>query len=88
MLDPASRWRAAVILAAGLMTHPAARAEEPVGNSAPADQGDASRPAAQPTIADLLRRLEEQDQKIRVLQRKLEIQDETVAAAATRVNAR
>jgi len=83
MSDPATRWRAAAILAAGLMSHPAARAEETVAGGSPTGQGDATQPAAQPTIADLLQRLEEQDQKIRVLQRKLEIQDETTAAAAT-----
>ncbi len=38
--------------------------------------------AADPTIADLLKRIEEQDQKILVLERKLEIQDDADRAAA------
>lgn len=46
--------------------------------------------AADPTIADLLQRIEEQEQKILVLERKLEIQedaDKTAAAAAPVVKA-
>jgi phosphate-selective porin OprO/OprP len=37
--------------------------------------------AQEPTIQDLLKRIEEQDQKILVLERKLEIQDEATASA-------
>ena len=37
--------------------------------------------AQEPSIQDLLKRIEEQDQKILVLERKLEIQDETAASA-------
>ncbi|HVN41496.1 MAG TPA: porin [Steroidobacteraceae bacterium] len=37
--------------------------------------------APEPTIQELLRRIEEQDQKIRVLERKLEIQEESARAA-------
>src|SRR5512141_757764 len=36
---------------------------------------------AEPTVQDLLRRIEEQDQKILVLQRKLEIQDDAAKTA-------
>ena len=38
---------------------------------------------AQPTIEDLLQRLEEQEQKTLVLERKLEIKDEADKAAAS-----
>ena len=38
---------------------------------------------AQPTVEELLRRLDEQEQKILVLERKLEIQDEADKAAAS-----
>jgi phosphate-selective porin OprO/OprP len=38
-------------------------------------------PAQEPTLQELLQRLEEQEQKILVLERKLEIQDETAASA-------
>ena len=37
---------------------------------------------AEPTLQDLLDRIEQQDQAIKVLQRKLEIQDETTQTAA------
>ena len=37
---------------------------------------------AEPTLQDLLDRIEQQDQAIKVLQRKLEIQEETVQTAA------
>jgi phosphate-selective porin OprO/OprP len=37
--------------------------------------------AQEPTIQDLLRRIEEQEQKILVLERKLEIEDEAAASA-------
>ena len=47
------------------------------------DATDAGAAAAgQPTIADLLQRLEAQEQKIRVLERKLEIQEETATTVA------
>ena len=54
------------------------------------DAGAGAAAAGQPTIADLLQRLEAQEQKIRVLERKLEIQEETatnVAATAPVVKA-
>lgn len=62
MTDPARRWRAAAIAAAGMLTVGHARAE--------------------PTIAELLQRLEEQEQKILVLERRLEIRDEADRAAS------
>ena len=62
MTDPARRWRAAAIAAAGMLTVGHARAE--------------------PTIAALLQRLEEQEQKILVLERRLEIRDEADRAAS------
>lgn len=42
-----------------------------------------SAPMAQPTIEELLQRLEEQEQKILVLERKLETKDQADHAAAT-----
>jgi phosphate-selective porin OprO/OprP len=63
MIDPALRWRAAVLAAASLVPLSAARSE--------------------PTIEDLLKRIEEQDQKILVLERKLEIKEEADKAAAS-----
>jgi phosphate-selective porin OprO/OprP len=66
MIDASTRWRAAAIAAASLLPLSCARAEPT---------------AAEPTIAELLQRIEEQDQKIRVLERKLEIQDDATKAA-------
>ena len=62
MIDPALRWRTAVLAAASLLPLSAARSE--------------------PTIEDLLKRIEEQDQKILVLERKLEIKEEADKTAA------
>lgn len=62
MTDPARRWRAAAIAAAGMLTVGHARAE--------------------PTIAELLQRLEKQEQKILVLERRLEARDEVDRAAS------
>jgi phosphate-selective porin OprO/OprP len=61
MNDPVTRWRAAAIAAASLLPFSGVRAE-------PA--------AAQPTIADLLQRLDEQERKIQELQQRLGVQDE------------
>lgn len=63
MIDPAQRWRAAVVATAGLLPFSAARAE--------------------PSMADLLRRLDEQEQKILVLERKLEIKEEADKSVAS-----
>jgi len=63
MIDPALRWRTAVLAAASLLPLSAARSE--------------------PTIEDLLKRIEEQDQKILVLERKLEIKEEADKTAAS-----
>jgi phosphate-selective porin OprO and OprP len=73
MNDPVTRWRAAAIAAASLLPFPGARAET----------DSTEPPATQPTIAELLQRLDEQEQKIRVLERKLEIQDDTAKTVAT-----
>ena len=73
MTDPVTRWRAAAVAAACLLPFQNARAESE----------SATSPAAQPTIAELLQRIEEQEQKILVLERKLEIQDDTAKTAAT-----
>ncbi len=70
MTDHVTRWRAAAIAAASLLPFSGAQGE-PV-SSAP--------PAAQATINELLQRLEEQDQKILALQRKLEVLDPQVQA--------
>ncbi len=66
--------RSAIVAAAVLLPLSAPRAEDAAAGEAP---------QAQPTIQDLLQRIEEQDQKIKVLERRLEIQDETAAAAKT-----
>ena len=75
--------RALAVAVAATLASAAVRAEP--------DATDAGAAAAgQPTIADLLQRLEAQEQKIRVLERKLEIQEETatnVAATAPVVKA-
>lgn len=68
MSDTASRWHAAAIAAACLLPVSGARAQAA---------------AAEPTIAELLQRIEQQEQKILVLERKLEIKEETEKTAAT-----
>jgi phosphate-selective porin OprO and OprP len=60
---PVTRWRAAAIAAASLLPFSAARSEPE----------STKRPAAQPTIAELIQRLEEQDQKIQALQQQLRV---------------
>jgi phosphate-selective porin OprO/OprP len=64
MTDSVTRWHAAAIAAASLLPFSGARGE-PESTKHPA--------AAQPTIAELLQRLEEQDQKILALQHQLEV---------------
>ncbi len=68
MSDPSQRWRAAVVAAASLLPFSAVRAQSA---------------GAEPTVAELLQRLEQQEQKILVLERKLEIKDEAEKTAAT-----
>lgn len=72
MTTPLMRWRAAAIAAASLLPIPAVHAEADATSAAP---------AREPTIAELLQRIEEQDQKILVLERKLEIREEADKAA-------
>jgi len=50
-------------------------------SASPAQDASGEAPKAEPTIQDLLQRIEEQDQKIKVLERRLEITDETAATA-------
>jgi len=64
--------RRSVILAAAILS--------PLSAS-PAQDASGVVPKAEPTIQDLLQRIEEQDQKIKVLERRLEITDEAAAAA-------
>ena len=74
--------RALAVAVAATLASAAAHAEP--------DAAATTGAAGQPTIADLLQRLEAQEQKIRVLERKLEIQEETatnVAATAPVVKA-
>ncbi|MFO1406105.1 MAG: porin [Steroidobacteraceae bacterium] len=83
MTRPNHPRRAIAFAVAAALTAGAAHAE------ADADASTAGA-AAQPTIAELMQRLEAQEQKIKVLERKLEIQDEataTVAASAPVVKA-
>lgn len=68
MTDPVLRWRAAAIAAASLL---------------PLSAGRAQSAGSEPTIAELLQRIEQQEQKILVLERRLEIKDDTEKTAAT-----
>ncbi len=65
MIDPVTRWRTAAIAAAGLLSFSGVRAEP----------SSTAAPDAQPTVNELLQRLEDQDQKIVELQRRLEVLD-------------
>lgn len=69
---PLPSLRRSAILAAAVLSPLSAALAQQAGDAAP---------PAQPTIQELLQRLDEQEQKIKVLERKLEIQDEGAATA-------
>ena len=70
--------RALAVAVAATLASAAAHAEP--------DAAATTGAAGQPTIADLLQRLEAQEQKIRVLERKLEIQEETRNMSCYEIN--